>query len=233
MGLINAGAVLGMIQSYRLVWLSGRFSGGKTSVAFEIAKHFGNSGYRIITNTKSVWADNPEECYLDKDGHLRAVIILDEGGTEFKTNNQVEEISAYSAKMDMIYLVPSFFPPARKFQVLEIQPIWNLKPVGIPYIQYRWSVKVGNFKDEGSFGWFFPQGIWGVYSRQDPGAKTDQIVQLLIERKNQFREMHGKSRGAFDGVSGMENSSMAGAELLSDAVEGLEEGISEFTSLFD
>jgi len=232
MGLINAGSILAMNQNYRMVWVSGRFSGGKTSLAFEVARNFGDMGYRIITNTKSVWADRPDECLLDKDGHLKAIVILDEGGTEFKTNSQVEQISAYSAKMDIIFLVPSFFPPARKFQVLEIQPVWNLKPIGIPYIHYRWSVAVGNFKDQGSFGWFFPQSIWGIYSRQDPGAFTDEIVHLLIKRKNEFRQLHGKTRG-IDSIPGMERSGLEGAELFSDAIEGLEEGISAFTSLFD
>lgn len=233
MALMNAGAVLQMIQNYRMVWLSGRFSGGKTSLAFEIAKYFGGMGYRIITNTKSIWADNPLDVELDKHGHLKAVVILDEGGTEFKTNNQVEQISAYCAKMDIIFLVPSFFPPARKFQVLEIQPVWNLKPVGIPYIQYNWAVQVGTFKDKGAFGWFYPQSIFGVYSRQDPGAYTDSIVNFLIQRKEEFRSLHGKSRGAFDGIPEMGRVGLEGQELFSDAVEGLERGISEFSSIFD
>lgn len=232
MGLVNAGSVLQMVRNYRLVWLSGRFSGGKTSLAFEMARNYAEMGYRIITNTKSIWADDLEKTKMEDGGHVRAVVILDEGGTEFKRNSQVEEITAYSAKMDLIFLVPSFFPPANKFQVLEIQPVWNLKPIGIPYIQYKWSVKVGNFKDQGSFGWLFPQSIYGVYSRQDPGAKTDQIVDWLVERKDQFRELHGKSRGS-DKLSKMEKSGMAEAELFSDSVESLKEGISEFTTLFD
>ena len=172
MGLINEGSVMGAITNYRLVWIGGRFSGGKTSLAFAIAAYYGDFGYRIITNCQSVWADDPQKVKLleqgNDAGHLKAVILLDEGGIEFETNKQVSEISAYAAKMDMIFLVPSFNPPARKFQVLSIQPVWNLKPVGIPYIHYKWTVQLGSFKEEGSFGWWFPQEVFVVYSRQDP-----------------------------------------------------------------
>ncbi len=231
MGLMNAGSVLQMIQNYRLIWLSGRFSGGKTSLAFAIAEYYAQMGYRIITNTKCIWADNPYECELNKDGHLHAVVILDEGGTEFNTNKQVMEISAYSAKMDIIFLVPSFFPPARKFQVMEIQPVWNLKSVGIPYIHYQWGVHVGNFKDQGSFGWLFPQSVYGVYSRQDPGARTEAIVKVLVKRKEEFRQLHGATRPEFDSISSMGKATKE--EILADSIAGLEEGISNFTSIFD
>jgi RecA/RadA recombinase len=47
MGLINFTSVMGAITNYRLVWIGGRFSGGKTSLAFRIAAMYGDVGYRI------------------------------------------------------------------------------------------------------------------------------------------------------------------------------------------
>lgn len=228
MGLVGGGTVLQMIQAYRLIWISGRFGGGKTSLAFELARNYAEKGYKIITNTKSIWGEDLSQIGIDENGHLGSVVVLDEGGIVFKRNTQAEQIAAYAAKMDVIFLIPSFWPPARKFRVLELQPIWNLTGIGIPYIQYQWRVQVGGFKDEGSFGWLFPQGIYGVYSRQDPGGKTDQIVEFLTEEKDKFRKMHGA-----DKVRKVGDDSMAAAELFSDSIDAMEEGMEGFSSLLE
>lgn len=228
MPLVGGGTVLQMIKAYRLIWISGRFGGGKTSLAFEIARNYAEDGYKIVTNSKSIWAENIQDHGIDENGHLNSVVILDEGGIVFKRNTQAEQIAAYANKMDIIFLIPSFWPPARKFRVLELQPIWNLTGIGIPYIQYQWRVSVGGFKDEGSFGWLFPQNIYGVYSRQDPGGKTDQIVDFLIREKDKFRAMHGA-----DKIRKVGDDTMAGAQLFSDSVDAMEEKLDNFSSLLE
>jgi len=194
MPLMNADVILQTIASYRLCWISGRFGGGKTSVAYEISRHFLKQGYRLVSNNMSAWADEPANVdFIDGGYHLKSVVLLDEGGLWFKSGQQIEMIASYAAKMDVVYLLPSFWPPTRKAQVVVVQPLWNLKATGLPIILYRWRVREGGFDDKGIFWWWKPQEIYGVYSRQDPGDVGQEIVEWLVTKTEDYRGKFGRS----------------------------------------
>lgn len=217
MALWNADVILQTVASYRLCWISGRFGGGKTSIAYRFAQEYLKRGYRLVSNNLSVWADDIST--VDFDGyHLRAVILLDEGGLWFKVGSQVEMIASYAAKMDCIYLFPSFWPPTRKAQVVVVQPLWNLKATGLPLIMYRWRVREGGFEDKGVFFWWRPQETYGVYSRQDPGDVGGDIVEWLTQKTGEYRGKFGRS----DKVSSLGEEDKA-TETLQEAVEGMGE----------
>lgn len=217
MPLIGAGAFTGIISSYRLLWISGRFGGGKTSFAYALAEEYLKVGYRLVSNNRSIWCDNMDDVQIDPEtGHLKAVIILDEGGLEFKAKSQIEQIAAYAAKMDCIYIIPSFWPPVRAAQVLTAQPLFSLQSAGLPVIVYRWRVKLGSFTDNGIFIWTWPNAIYGIYSREDPGDRSGQIVNWLVKRKNEFRGRFGYATD--DGIPEMEGGP-GQDELLADAVD--------------
>lgn len=224
MGLVNADTLLGTVLSYRLVWISGRFGGGKTSLAYMLAKPFLEKGYRLVTNNKSIWSDDPEKVDLTETGHLHCVVILDEGGLWFKSSKQIEMVASYAAKMDTIYLLPSFWPPTRAAQVLVIQPIFNLKAAGLPVVVYRWRVKIGSFEDKGSFVWWRPSEIYGVYSRQDPGDTGADIVNWLIEKTEDFRSFHGRTND--NGLSSLEVTS---EDRLSEAIDQFAGSVDELS----
>jgi hypothetical protein len=192
MGLLNGGSIMSIVSGYRLVWVGGRFGGHKTSFAYYLAKQYLAQGYRLISNTKCIWNDDMENVeLLPGSNHLKAVIVLDEGGLEFKATKQVEMIAAYANKMDCIYIIPSFWPPNRGAQVVTIQPLFNLKSAGVPAVFYIWRVKLGDFKDKGYFIWTNPNEIYGTYSRQDPGAEASDIVEFLVGRTEGYRARHG------------------------------------------
>lgn len=195
MGLIGAGPFLAAVQNYRLCWISGRFGGGKTSLAFYIAGTvWAAKGYRIITNSKSIWADDFKELdFVDRDGHLKAVVLLDEGGLEFKASRQVEQIAAYARKMDCIYILPSFWPPVKRAQVLTCQPVFSFMAIGVPLIVYKWTVSLGSFKDGGTFFWLNPSEVYGIYSSQDPGDVAEDIVVYLADKAEAYRRLHGRT----------------------------------------
>lgn len=194
MPLINAGSLLGLAESYRLIWIGGRFGGHKTSFTYYLARNWLERGYRLVTNNRCVWADNLDEVQLlsEKSHHLQAVVILDEGGLQFKASRQVEAMCAYAAKMDCIYLIPSFFPPTRSAQVLSIQPVFSFLSVGIPLVVYRWRITLGQFRDSSWFAWWNPSEIYGVYSRQDPGEPIERIMQFMIDRTADYRAAYGR-----------------------------------------
>lgn len=223
---INADQCFSILESYRLIWISGKFGAHKTALSFAMAQNFLERGYRLITNTSTVWADEFENCQLDKNGHLRAVVLLDEGGQEFKTSKQIEMIAAYARKMDVIYMIPSFWPPAKLAQILTIQPLFSLKSAGLPVIFYQWRVDLGAFHDKGWFIWMFPQEIYGVYSSQDPGDYCGQIIKVLVERAGQYRKLHGRetSNELF------ELEEIKPEDILSDAVGVISQAVDEFGS---
>jgi len=189
---INAEPILGVLDMYRLIWISGRFGGHKTALSFKIAERYLKAGYNLITNTKSVWADDMDLVNLNENNQLHSVVILDEGGLYFKSSRQVEQIAAYAAKMDVVYIFPSFWPPTKSAQVVNIQPIVSLKATGLPIIIYKWMVNIGGFREKGWFMWVRPSEIYGIYSRQDPGNEPDLIIDWLVEKSEEFRSRYGR-----------------------------------------
>jgi len=229
MGLINGNQIVELVRAYRLCWISGKYSGGKTSFAFYLAKKYLREGYRLLTNNQCIWNDPIKELELFPADHpkhanlLRAVVILDEGGLYFESGKQVKQIAAYSAKMDCIYIIPSFFPPAPQVQVLTIQPIFGFQSAGLPIIVYQWKVRINQFKDGGWFAWVLPQEIYGVYSRQDPGADPERLVEFLTRRVRDFRARMGHgSQGNRDTFSAL-GAQVSEADLLRDAVQAITE----------
>lgn len=218
MGLLNASGFVGIVSYYRLVWVCGRFGGHKTSLCYQVAKTFLEQGYRLVSNNASIWRDDMDNVKLDENGHLHCVVILDEGGLEFKASKQIEMIAAYAAKMDVIYMIPSFFPPTRSAQVLTVQPLFALKSAGLPAVVYRWRVRLAGFEDKGNFIWWYPDEIYGIYSRQDPGAKTGKIVEWLITRTQEYRS---RFYGNDDSIPTVEGYSEQ--DLLADATASMAE----------
>lgn len=222
MGLINASPILGIIKSYRLLWIGGRFGGHKTSLAYKISQLFLDDGYRLVANNRSVWADDIEKLDFIGQGDesvLKSVVLLDEGGLFFKSSRQIEMIAAYARKMDNIYILPSFFPPTRSAQVVTIQPVFNFKAAGLPLIVYKWAVKLSAFKDSGTFLWWRPNEIYGIYDTKDPGDYAGEIVQWLIEKTEEYKIRCNRGQRS-DGLPDLEASS---EELLMDAVTGFSE----------
>lgn len=224
---IGAEQILGILDSYRLIWISGRPGGHKTALAFMIAKRFLESGYRLVTNSRSVWADDLKDVDLDHNNHLHSVVLLDEGGLYFKASRQIEEIASYVAKMDQIFIIPSFWAPAKIAQAINIQPVVSLKATGLPIIVYKWRVDVGATKDKGIFFWWDPKEIYGVYSRQDPGEDPEEIIKFLISKKDQYRKRYGRKTS--DEVFKLET--VSEAEQFMEAAQIMEATTSDFATL--
>ena len=225
---VNAEPILGVLDMYRLIWISGRFGGHKTALAFKIAERYLEKGYKLATNSRCVWADEIENINLDEGNQLHAVVVLDEGGLYFKSSRQIEQIAAYAAKMDVVYIIPSFFPPTKTAQVINIQPIVSLKATGLPIIVYKWRVDIGSFKEKGWFLWIYPQEIYGIYSRQDPGDEPEIIINWLVDKSNEYREKYGRKTNK---VLSLEN--ITEADKILEASEVISASADDFASVFN
>lgn len=222
MPLIGAGNFTGILQSYRMCWILGKLGGHKTSLAFKVAEDFLKKGYRLFSNTPSPWCDplNGLTEFIDDAGHVKGIVILDEGGTQLSMNKQVQMILSYPRKQDLILLIPSYWPPPRAAQTLRCQTLFGFYSIGLPLVMYQWRVDLGGFKDSGTFAWFYPAEVYGLYSSNDPGDSATKIVNKLLESSKKFKELWGYT--GEDGISAVDEG-LPEAELIADAAASMAE----------
>jgi len=240
--LIGAGRVIENIQNLRLCHLQGRFGAGKTAMAVRLYPEFAKRGYRLLTNTRCVWNEDMAGLAFDEGHMLHLYLMLDEGGIYFSDREEAKELISYAAKVDIVYVIPSFEPPHRKLRPVVIQPVYSWKGIGIPLIRYEFRIKAGFFEDKGSFFWFDPSEVYGVYSRQDPGANPDDIMRWLTRMKKGYREHFGYtdtgtvrfldviSEAVFN-EAGTVAQGRREADRLSDLVDEVEEASATFAAL--
>jgi hypothetical protein len=226
MGFIYSAGFEQLVGAYRLLWIRGKFGSGKTAVAFKIAEHFLKRGYRLVTNTPSVWNDGLVE--INQEGLLHAVIIVDEAGLGLKVKQQLEAMAAYARKMDAIYIFPSFFPPTRSAQVVTLQPLFSLMQIGLPLSVLEWRVNMGGFKDKGFFLWAFPSETWGVYDTSAPEGAIDEIINHLAEQVQKFRTQKGVARS--DELSAL-GTGFSQVDAFADSVDALSEAVDSLSSV--
>lgn len=227
MPLYFAENLYGMIKAYRIVWISGRFGGGKTSLALELARSFLKEGYHLISNIRTVWRDDLVDVVADEKFSLKTVFVLDEGGLLLEDNREIKKIVAYAAKMDIVLLIPSVFPPPRLASSFIIQPVFNLSAIGLPFIYYKWEIKMGMWKDTGWFIWWNPKNIFGIYDRLDPGGDVDEIIAFVQGKVKEFRGAYGYDERRTEANSVSEVGAIEQAlERLEDAIYAQEEAAS-------
>jgi len=186
MPLIGADMALRQLRGYRMSWIPGAFSRGKTAFAVRMAYEFGLLGYRIISNIGCVFNEIIEPDFLP-DMTLKTVIIADEGGRYFRKDSDVLSFMAFAGKMDLVLIVPSIEEPAPILQSLTFQPTFSFRSAGIPLNFYDWKIKMGSFKDSGSFVWAGMEEIYGTYSTKDASTDVSGISVWLQKKVTEYQ----------------------------------------------
>ncbi len=233
MSFINASPFFSIVKEYRMLWIGGKYGGHKTSLGFVIAEQFLQKGYKLITNIRSIWSDDMNTIDFDENGQLHLVVLMDEGGEYFKTSRQTEAMTKGARKMDVVFLFPSYFPPARNVQVLSCFAMFNLKAAGVPLYIYQWRAKLGPFQDTGVFGWWDPSTIYGVYDTMDPSDNGDKIVRWIMRKADEYRrKFHADDENEADeegdGIPTMEEES---ADILADAASAISDAADTISSI--
>ena len=214
-----------ILTSYRIVWIGGYTGSHKTSLAFYMARDLLERGYKLVTNCPCVWADDMEK--IEWQGkHLKTVVVLDEGGLGLKMKRQLEEMCSYVNKMNIVLIIPSYWEPTPAAQRVTVQSIFGFPDLGIPLRCFKWTVKQMSFRDSGWFYWWKPSEVYGVYSRQDPGAKMDGIYNWLLDKVGEFRTKFGY--GSEDAMGERDTS----AELV-EALDGFRAAMQEQGNITD
>jgi len=187
---------LAQVRGYRMVWLPGRFSGGKTAMACRMAWDMKKRwGYRIVSNTSFILNEQEEPDFIiDEYGNasLKLVVIIDEGGLYLTDNKTVMRWMSFAGKMDIIAIVPSFYPPASLMRSLEIQKVHHYRAIGVPNDVYKWEISMGRQKFDGKVQWFGMEEIYGTYSTLHPSVSAEAVIAFVEEKSRQYQERYSK-----------------------------------------
>ena len=191
--LLNSDVVLGLIKTYRVCFVGGRYGGGKTALCVRLAYDLLESGFvkRCVSNIPIVFGDDWEQLNIDDVYHTDTVIILDEGGLFLEDKSDVKEYLAFLRKMNITLLIPSVEPPSTRVRGLTIQRTFNLSPIGVPLWVYSAFLKSGSIREDARFGWWRPSEIFGLYDTKAAPVDDDGISDWIIALKERIK---GKSR---------------------------------------
>lgn len=181
MPFINSDPFMTAVRQFRLLYIDGRYGGGKTALAFRIGYELVMTyKYRyLLSNTLSVFNDDPAKVYLREGVEANAVLVLDEGGEFLSKRSEVEQWLSYNRKIDTIMLIPSFLPPSRDVRILTVQRIFNANILGIPAWFYRWEIDKGSVTDGGVFCWWRPFEIFGVYDTRGMPSDANKLLEKV------------------------------------------------------
>lgn len=162
---------------YRMVWLSGRFGGGKTSLAIAIALWLTRRNYaRYIASNIELAVGREVACVaaaelrrVSCDGpvYRDTVILMDEAWITLGKGSgrkSVVDWLAYMRKGNNFLIMPSVLPLVPEVGVLRVERVFNGLAFGLPVWLYRWSL--GDHRKGGDRGWHlfsYPQRVFGLY----------------------------------------------------------------------
>lgn len=181
MGLINAIPFIGMVKMFRMVWIGGRYGGGKTSLAMRIAYELLESGFcrYMLFNNGCVWKNEPQDVKLINK-RADAVIVLDEGGLFIRDSRDAEVFQAALRKINVIVILASVAPPATRMKVLRCQRVMNLGAFGFPVWVYQYDLSYMAQKEKGTFFWYKPSEIFGIYDTVSMNEGEEEIINTMM-----------------------------------------------------
>lgn len=166
-----------MVRQFRFVWIRGRFGGGKTTLSLAVAdKLVAMRAVRYVAVNFPLFVDVPCEVTTDAERVQNledACLLLDEAGQFLDVGSSPAKIKSwfsYLRKNNQIVLMASVLPVARFASTFSVQRTLNGLVFGLPAWWYRWHINNGDTKERGTFAWWYPQRVFGLF---DSEAKLD------------------------------------------------------------
>ena len=218
----------GMLKNFRVLWLSGRYGGGKTSLAFLCAARLRAEGLAqgVVANIPCSFANDVSSLSLP------SAIVLDESWIYIESRKDVYDYAAFVRKFKHYLLLPSVFPVHARLSSFSVQRVFNGYVVGFPVWWYRWNLRSKDVKEMGSFGVWNPKSIFGHYPTDfvagDDGGISDELAKIskLAGFKGTRREQ--KERDYKDSITIEDETSFSNDDLRAVADE-IEDSAGEFT----
>lgn len=207
----------GMLTNFRVVWIRGRYGGGKTALAMMLGAKLLADGYceRVVSNIKCSFGSPASEL------HKPSAIILDEAWMYVETRQDVHEYAGFVRHLSHYLLLPSVFSVHSRLSMFTVQRVFNAYSLGLPLWLYRWNLRDKDVKENGYFGVWRPSVIFNHYPARnvagDDAGISDEISKLLALKgfKGTRRQQRQSSVSVsiFDKVGGDENVSKVVDEL--------------------
>lgn len=199
--LVNGGMFLRAVRDYKVLWLDGRYGGGKTLLAFYIAREIvrrGDARY-ICANIPSVWNDGLETVMANvRSGqYLDTVLILDEAGLFLDNAGKAKSFNSFLRKYNVTLLLLSVQPPANILQRFSLYREINWSAFGLPVWQYKATLKTGHSsgkanKDMFRFYLTNPQAMFGLYDTEATPTDAEAINNMIKEHLVNVEREKGK-----------------------------------------
>jgi hypothetical protein len=161
----------------RIVAIAGRLRSGKTMLALQIAGKLLERGYKLVTNTSCVWADQLTFSE-NADELMKQVIWIDEGGLYIRSMISVSDLSSMAGKLDHYIIISGKRLPHEELCELTVTPWFDVRRnFMLPFYIWRWDVQ-GSHKDYHGFLVEGPR--WankGIYATEDPGQNAKFMVE--------------------------------------------------------
>jgi hypothetical protein len=156
---------------YRMLWLKGRFAGGKTSLSVKLAVDAIDRGYAryIVSNTRLFLGKHIDTISaVDVGDVVDSVILMDEAWRHLKTgkHKNIEQWMAYISKQNNYLLMPSVMKLTGEARQLSVQRIWNGPAYGVPLWIYSYALDTGDEIERGKYNWWSPHSIFGTYDHE-------------------------------------------------------------------
>lgn len=228
------------LSDNRICTITGRLGSGKTLIALELARYYLDKGYSLITNTTTVWGDNPDTVIkrsvqranlrqeeLKQNGNIhtkiapqvKAVSIVDEGGVHARSAKIAASIATFARKTDQIIIFAGKKQPHADLSDLKVVMWFDFhKNFLLPFKVWEWTYRLSPRKIYGGkIVQMYWQDYWGTYSTIDPAGDAEQIVNFSIRAAQNIYKKFGRKYTLSDVEKGKPN------ERAEDAMEVLSE----------
>jgi hypothetical protein len=216
-----------MLTNFRVLWLTGRYGAGKTSLAFLCGAKLLAEGYaeNVVSNIPCSFASSVDSLSRP------AAIVLDESWIYVEGRSDVYAYAGFVRKFNHYLLLPSVFPIHARLSYFSVQRVFNAYTLGIPVWWYRWNLRSKDVKENGYFGILNPKSIFGHYPTDfvagDDGGISDELAEISKRAgyKGTRREQKVRSVSvAFD-----EQESSDSADDLQSVADEIEDSANQFT----
>lgn len=176
--MLRGASFLGMLRHYRIMWVGGRYGGGKTAFMTRIAYEFFNRGWsdQIIANFPCVLATDLERVQTLEN----TVILADEAGL-WITDKTFGNVTAFLRKYNCYLFMASVMPVPIRARSLNVQRDMNLNSIGLPIWRYSCVLDYMRVKEKFSIQWVYPSEIFGLYDTSYPADDDMGIVDFVNE----------------------------------------------------
>lgn len=226
--LYGANTLLGFLKTSRVCWLRGRYGSGKTALAHRIGYELISSGsFRyLISNCRSVWADNPADVVLREGRFVDAVLILDEAGMFVDGSYKARKYLAFLRKLNVCVLLSSFLKPAAVMRDFSIKRFINWEIAGLPVWSYRYLVSDGVDRYSDVFHWVNPSEIYDIYDTAGFPSDDAGIEDWLLTWTKAAAKATGYTYNPYGGLS-VTNGESSALEILGGIAASIEEAAAQ------